>query len=335
MNQLCFLRWWLAAMLLLGATVPVRGQVRGVDLSYGRWWNGSAAVSYSAGYFSELLGPLAYGLGVTHLVEDAAAADRRRTGGEFSLAVSRSGSGPYAVASAGLSMGHSSGTVDALWSAGIGYSFGPLRFLSIALESRYRVEDTAVRGFWRLQPEDRRGIMLLARVTVGAGNRGPGGDRVAAAPPAELRPPSAAELIAAAGDGESDAAAADLRALVVQTALDAMGTPYRWGGTGGNGFDCSGLIRYAYGEHGLILPRISRDQARTGTQVERSVSALVPGDILGFGAGGKITHVGLYVGDGMFLHSASQGVKLSSLTATAGDGRWWQQRWVNARRVVN
>ena len=127
-------------MLLLGAATPVRGQVRGVDLSYGRWWNGSAAASYSAGYFSELLGPLAYGLGVTHLAEGSATEDRRRTGGELSLAVSRSGPGLYAVASAGLSMGHSSGTVDAQWSAGIGYSFGPLRFLSVALESRYRAE---------------------------------------------------------------------------------------------------------------------------------------------------------------------------------------------------
>jgi hypothetical protein len=292
-------------------------------------------VSYSAGYFSELLGPLAYGLGVTHLAEGSATDDRRRTGGEFSLALSRNGSGFYAVASAGLSLGHSSGTVDAQWSAGAGYSFTPLRFLSVALESRYRVEDTAVRGFWRLQPDDRRGVVLLARVTLGAGNRAPRADRAPAAPPRELRPPSDAELIAAAGEGGSDGAAANLRALVVQTALDAMGTPYRWGGTDGNGFDCSGLIRYAYGEHGLILPRTSRDQARTGTQVQRSVKQLVPGDILGFGEQGTITHVGLYVGDGMFLHSASQGVRLASLTSTAGDGRWWQGRWMSARRVIN
>jgi hypothetical protein len=335
MNEFQTIRTWLSAVLLLGAAAPAPGQVRGVDLSYGRWWNGSAAVSYSAGYFSELLGPLAYGLGVTHLAEGSATDDRRRTGGEFSLALSRGGPGPYAVASAGLSMGHSSGRVDAQWSAGVGYSFSPLRFLSVAVESRYRVEDTAVRGFWRLQPDDRRGVMLLARVTVGVGNREPGPRTLPAAPARELRPPSDAELIAAAGDGESDGTAANQRALVVQTALDAMGTPYRWGGTDGNGFDCSGLIRYAYGEHGLILPRISRDQARTGTQVQRSVNELVPGDILGFGEGGRITHVGLYVGDGKFLHSSSEGVRLSSLTATAGDGTWWQRRWVNARRVIN
>jgi cell wall-associated NlpC family hydrolase len=81
---------------------------------------------------------------------------------------------------------------------------------------------------------------------------------------------------------------------------------------------------------------MSRDQARMGQQVDRSIGSLLPGDILGFSdAGGGITHVGLYVGDGMFIHSSSSGVKLSSLTASEGDGRWWQQRWVLVRRLIN
>ncbi len=123
---------------------------------------------------------------------------------------------------------------------------------------------------------------------------------------------------------------------MVETAMDVMGTPYRWGGEGEGGFDCSGLIQYAYGEHGLILPRTSRDQARMGSQVERSVGSLQPGDILGFSdGGGGVTHVGLYVGDGMFIHSSSMGVKLSNLATGEGDGRWWQQRWVVARRLFN
>jgi cell wall-associated NlpC family hydrolase len=145
-------------------------------------------------------------------------------------------------------------------------------------------------------------------------------------------PASADDGIAATGA----AAPARLRTMVVATALEVMGTPYRWGGTDSNGFDCSGLIQFAYGEQGLILPRTSRDQARTGLAIERDVRLLLPGDILGFSeerAG--VTHVGLYVGDGMFIHSASGGVKLSSLTASDPDNRWWQQRWVIARRVVN
>jgi cell wall-associated NlpC family hydrolase len=71
-------------------------------------------------------------------------------------------------------------------------------------------------------------------------------------------------------------------------------------------------------------------------QVERRVGALVPGDILGFAvSGGGISHVGLYVGGGEFIHSSSAGVRLSSLTATDPDSRWWQQRWVAARRILN
>ena len=114
-----------------------------------------------------------------------------------------------------------------------------------------------------------------------------------------------------------------------------MGTPYRWGGEAEDGFDCSGLIRYAYGKNGVSLPRRSADQAREGQAVERRVESLLPGDILTFStSGGRVTHVGLYVGGGKFIHSASHGVQLSVLSATDVYGRWWWNRWVGARRVV-
>jgi cell wall-associated NlpC family hydrolase len=73
-----------------------------------------------------------------------------------------------------------------------------------------------------------------------------------------------------------------------------------------------------------------------GTGIDRRTDALRPGDILGFSADGtsSVTHVGLYVGGGEFLHSSTSGVKLSSLLASDGDSRWWQQRWVAARRIV-
>ncbi len=122
---------------------------------------------------------------------------------------------------------------------------------------------------------------------------------------------------------------------MVETALDVMGTPYRWGGNDQDGYDCSGLIQYAYGEHGILLPRVSRDQARMGTAVDRDAGRLAPGDILAFSVdGGGVSHVGLYVGDGRFIHSASSGVKLSSLSADDPDSRWWRARWVGARRVL-
>jgi cell wall-associated NlpC family hydrolase len=114
-----------------------------------------------------------------------------------------------------------------------------------------------------------------------------------------------------------------------------MGTAYRLGGTTTEGFDCSGLIQYAYAQHGISLPRVSSEQARAGEKVDRTLSALQPGDILTFStAGGPVTHVGLYVGDGRFIHSASRGVQLSLLSPNDPYGKWWYSRWVGARRVV-
>jgi cell wall-associated NlpC family hydrolase len=73
-----------------------------------------------------------------------------------------------------------------------------------------------------------------------------------------------------------------------------------------------------------------------GLQIEREVEVLRPGDILGFASdGGGVSHVGMYLGSGDFIHSSSTGVRISSLTAADPDSRWWQQRWVAARRILN
>lgn len=123
---------------------------------------------------------------------------------------------------------------------------------------------------------------------------------------------------------------------IVATALTVMGTPYRWGGSDTSGFDCSGLIRYAYAQHGVTLPRMAVDQARTGSEVGRALEQLAPGDILTFSdqAGGAVTHVGLYIGDGQFIHSARGGVQISALSASDSVGKWWFARWVGARRLL-
>jgi cell wall-associated NlpC family hydrolase len=117
----------------------------------------------------------------------------------------------------------------------------------------------------------------------------------------------------------------------VETALDAIGTPYLWGGTNENGFDCSGLIRYAYAAHGVEVPRVSRDQIRAGREVAPRAEALLPGDILGFTRelNRSVSHVGLYVGEGRFIHSSSGGVRLSNLADP-----YWREHLVAARRVV-
>jgi len=127
---------------------------------------------------------------------------------------------------------------------------------------------------------------------------------------------------------------------VVASARQALGKPYLYGGTGKGdaGFDCSGLIQYAYAQQGISLPRVSRDQATQGREVERAIDALQRGDILTFAGqpgGSKVRHVGLYLGGGRFVHSASsKGVMESTLSGTDPNGQWWYVRWVGARRVI-
>ena len=146
-------------------------------------------------------------------------------------------------------------------------------------------------------------------------------------------PRSTAERLRAAGIPE---AKANLLDNIVSTALEEMGQPYLWGGTGdgAGGFDCSGLIQYAYSRYGIRLPRTSASQATAGVAIRRDLESLLPGDILTFGDGGDVTHVGMYVGEGRFIHSASRGVRVSRLAEDDADGRWWLRRWLGVRRIV-
>jgi len=133
------------------------------------------------------------------------------------------------------------------------------------------------------------------------------------------------------------AAKARVLGAVVTRALEEMGQPYVWGGTGdgSGGFDCSGLIYFAYEQQGIRIPRTSASQAKAGVAIRRDQDALLPGDILTFAErGDQVTHVGLYVGEGRFIHSASKGVRLSRLAEDDPDGRWWLRRWVGVRRIV-
>jgi hypothetical protein len=146
--------------------------------------------------------------------------------------------------------------------------------------------------------------------------------------------PPIAEILRARGIPD---AKAQLLGNVVRTALDEMGQPYVWGGTGdGNGgFDCSGLIQFAYGRYGIPIPRTSAGQSNAGIAIRRDQEGLLPGDILVFSErGDEPTHVGLYVGEGKFIHSASKGVRLSRLADDDTEGRLWLKRWIGVRRIV-
>lgn len=130
-------------------------------------------------------------------------------------------------------------------------------------------------------------------------------------------------------EGSTDAER--ITAGVVEVALASIGTPYEWGGTDANGFDCSGLIQFAYRTFGIELPRVSSAQIQSGSWVELDPDLLRPGDILGFSLNDpdRTSHVGLYVGGHEFIHSSSRGVRISNIL-----NPYWREHLVAARRIV-
>jgi cell wall-associated NlpC family hydrolase len=333
-----------AALLLAVLTGTAEAQRAQFEAAYGPWYpsGDSAAAVFHAGVVQPFARLFGIGFAVVHVADGQSAAQRTLTGSELSLRVGGVERGPYAIGSAGLGLRHDGGNPDAFWTIGGGLGFRIFSLATLAAEVRYRAEDTGLVGFWRLTPEDRRGLQAQVRLSFGIPQGAPRSTSGAADSPAPGPPPPSGDLpppgdpYDAAVAGGASEEAARLTATVVETALAAMGSPYSWGGSDTNGFDCSGLIQYAYGQHGIVLPRISRDQMRMGRALDRDAASLRPGDILGFSAAGtsQISHVGLFVGDGQFLHSSSTGVKLSSLTTSDGDSRWWRDRWVGARRIV-
>ncbi|MDT5202733.1 MAG: peptidoglycan DL-endopeptidase CwlO [Mycobacterium sp.] len=93
-------------------------------------------------------------------------------------------------------------------------------------------------------------------------------------------------------------------AMAVQAALTQVGAPYSWGGAAPGGFDCSGLVMWAFQQAGIALPHSSQALAHGGQPV--SLSDLQPGDVLTFYS--DASHAGLYIGDGLMVHSSTFGV---------------------------
>lgn len=128
------------------------------------------------------------------------------------------------------------------------------------------------------------------------------------------------------------ASAEALSDSIVSLARRQMGVRYRRGASSPKrGFDCSGLVAYVMSHFDIRLPRTSSEQALVGQPLARDIGVLRPGDLLTFGHGDRISHVGIYVGGGHYVNasSGSRKVKEGSLVEAMLTG-WWK----GARRVV-
>lgn len=117
----------------------------------------------------------------------------------------------------------------------------------------------------------------------------------------------------------------------IYSATNKLGSPYIYGSTGSTGYDCSGLVYAVYkNEMGINLPRASRDQSKYGMQVSRN--ELQPGDLVFFNTTGSgVSHVGIYKGNGAFIHASSGQGKV--ITSNLSED-YYNDRYVNATRVL-
>ncbi|MEB3906652.1 peptidoglycan hydrolase RipC [Mycobacterium ulcerans] len=179
-------------------------------------------------------------------------------------------------------------------------------------QSQLQVQIAVVKSqYLALTPDQRTALVDPGQVPAGLpGAPGPapegtppGGPPPAGAPVPGEAPPPGAGGVSAMPFTPPDGAGGD-RAAVVQAALTQVGTPYAWGGAAPGGFDCSGLVMWAFQQAGIALPHSSQALAHGGQPV--SLSDLQPGDVLTFYS--DASHAGIYIGDGLMVHSSTYGV---------------------------
>ena len=123
-----------------------------------------------------------------------------------------------------------------------------------------------------------------------------------------------------------------VRRQIVRTATNFLGLPYRWGGASPrDGFDCSGLTMTAYRLNGYKLPRTSRGQFRAGNPI--AADALQPADLVFFAtaSGRRVSHVGLYIGQGRFIHAPGRGKTIRIDSLSQG---YYRRRMIGARHFI-
>lgn len=129
----------------------------------------------------------------------------------------------------------------------------------------------------------------------------------------------------------SAAEAESLRAKAVSVSKSLLGIRYKTNGTNTRGFDCSGFVRYVYNKLGYSLNRTASAQMSNGVAIEKE--DLQPGDLVFFkntyNSGRIASHVGIYIGDGKFVHAANSGIRIDEL-----DSSYYARKYLCARRVI-
>lgn len=122
------------------------------------------------------------------------------------------------------------------------------------------------------------------------------------------------------------------RDSLVALTRDQVGLRYKYGAkTPGKAFDCSGLVQWVMAKFDLAVPRTSREQSKLGISIPKDPGLLRPGDLLFFGKGKGVDHVGIYVGDGKYVHAANR--KKGVIESALPTGRWATNWWKGVRRV--
>ena len=129
------------------------------------------------------------------------------------------------------------------------------------------------------------------------------------------------------------ASAQTLRDSLVSTARGQIGTRYKFGANSpGKALDCSSLVKYVMGALNFVLPRTARQQATEGEEIPTDLAALKPGDLLTFGKGNRISHIGIYVGNGRMVHAST--ARKSVIETDLSPRNPLIKQWKGVRRIV-
>lgn len=125
-----------------------------------------------------------------------------------------------------------------------------------------------------------------------------------------------------------------VRDSITAAAYSQLGTRYRYGAEQpGRALDCSSLVRFVMSALRLELPRTAHEQAKRGVQVVRDPRHLRPGDLLTFGRRDSVTHIGVYVGDGRFVHASTTQRRVVEASIDE-PGTWFRKNWMGVRRLL-